>query len=199
MIALVIAAALGIGARTAIDRAAEAFIYDKAARLPHCRVALVLGCKVNSNGSPCTPLKDRLDKAIELYRGGKVEKLLMPGDDRFTHYNEPQRMRDYAVAHGIPDRDIAMDFAGRRTYDSMYRARHIWGLSRLTIVTQRFHLPRSVFLAHHLGINAYGIPADRPNHTNPRVIAREYFACLGAIYDTYLHKPRPVMGKRERI
>lgn len=167
--------------------------------LPHCRVALVLGAGVKPNGRLSTLLKDRADAAIELYRAGKVDKLLMSGDNRVSHYNEPMRLRDYAVAHGVRPEDVLMDFAGRRTYDSVYRAKHIFRQDRLIIVSQRFHLDRAIFLSRHIGVRAYGLGADKPKHFSLRAHVRELGASAGALVDVYLRHPRPVMGRREPI
>lgn len=171
-------------------------VYSDISKVPHCRVAMVLGAKVNRNGSLCVSLETRVNKAIALYKAGKCKKLLMSGDNRFKNYNEPERMRDYAVKKGVPARSIALDYAGRRTYDSVYRARHIFGIKKMIVVTQSFHIDRSVFLCDHLGIDAYGVKTNTPD---PRATVRECPACLSAIADVYLLHPHPVMGKREAI
>ena len=199
MIVLGLALALVFGARLWLHVAAGRWVYGDVSKVPACRVALVLGAEVRPNGKPCVLLKDRLDAGIELYRAGKVSKLLMSGDNRTSHYNEPQRMRDYAVARGIPSEDVAMDFAGRRTYDSVYRARRIWGLRRFIVVSQGFHVDRAVFLARRLGIRAYGLRADKPGHCSPRALVRALPASFLAVLDAYVRHPRPIMGKRERI
>lgn len=166
-------------------------------RLLHCKVALVLGARVYRSGKLSGPLKDRVDTAIRLYNAGKVEKLLMSGDNRFSHYNEPQCMRDYAVAHGVSAEDVVMDFAGRRTYDSVYRAKHIFGQDKLIVVTQGFHLDRALYLCTRLGVNAYGVPGKWVGRRIYRV--REIPASISAVLDTCVWHPRPVMGRREKI
>lgn len=196
---LALGAAVLIGARLWVHVAAGRWVYGDIRKVPACRVALVLGSKVYPSGKLSVMLKDRLDTAIGLYRAGKVERLLMSGDNRASHYNEPQRMRDYALAKGVPSKDVVADFAGRRTYDSVYRARHIWGQRRFIVVSQGFHVDRAVFLARHLGIHAYGLRADKPGHASPRALIRELPASLLAVLDAYLRHPRPVMGKREKI
>jgi SanA protein len=199
VIALAVALGVLIGAGLWLHVASARWVYSDTRKVPACRAALVLGAKVHPSGRLSVMLKDRVDAGIRLYRAGKVAKLLMTGDNRTSRYNEPQRMRDYAVAKGVPSEDVAMDFAGRRTYDSVYRARHIWGLKRYIVVSQGFHVDRAVFLARHLGIRAYGLRADRPGHVGPLVYVRELPASLLAIIDAYLRHPRPVMGKREKI
>ncbi len=135
--------------------------------------------------------------AVELYKANKCDKLLMSGDNRFRNYNEPERMRDYAVREGVPVEDIVLDYAGRRTYDSVYRARHIFGTRKMIIVTQSFHVDRAVFLAGKVGIDAYGVASS--NKADTRAAIRECPACLSALADVYLLHPRPVMGEKESI
>lgn len=196
---VVLGAALPFLAHLYIRGSVRDPIYTGIANVPYCRVALVLGAGITPNGNPHPVLKDRLDTAIALYNTGKVEKLLMTGDNRFSHYNEPRRMCEYAIKHGVPADDVVMDYAGRRTYDSVYRAKHIFGLSKVAVVTQLFHLDRALFLCQHLGVDAFGVAADVPGHSYPRGAARELGASVSAIIDVYVRHPRPVMGKRERI
>ncbi|MHB1001116.1 MAG: SanA/YdcF family protein [Armatimonadota bacterium] len=166
------------------------------------RVAVVLGAKVYPDGRLSLLLSDRVNKAVALYKAGKVEKILMSGDNRFAHYDEPTRMAEYAIRKGVDPDDVAMDFAGRRTYDSVYRAKHIFGLDGCIIVSQGFHLDRAIFLCRKLGIDGYGVAADEHMYMGGRVRfarIREIPACLSALADVYLLHPRPVMGRRERI
>jgi SanA protein len=197
LIGLVVLISLPFAARAYVHLAVRERIYSDVSQTPHCRVALVLGANVNRDGSLCPSLASRVDKAIELYRAGKCEKLLMSGDNRFKNYNEPERMRDYAVRHGVSLSHVALDYAGRRTYDSVYRARHIFGIKRMLIVTQAFHVDRAVFLSKHNGIDAFGVGSN--NRADTRAQIRECPACLSAIADVYLLHPHPVMGKKEAI
>lgn len=123
--------------------------------------ALVLGAGVREDGSPSDVLKDRLDEAIELYRAGRVNRLLVSGDHRSVSYDEPNTMRRYLEANGVPPEVIFMDHAGVDTYSSVWRAKHVFGAERLVIVTQRFHLSRAVWCARSLGMEAEGSAADR--------------------------------------
>jgi SanA protein len=95
----------------------------------------------------------------------KVQKLLMSGDNSTIHYDEPSAMKAYAVAHGALPRDVIRDYAGLHTFDTCYRARHVFGVTQAVFVSQAFHLPRAIFLARHLGIDAYGFEA--PNEMTP--------------------------------
>ncbi len=190
---------LPIFARVYIHCASHGRIYSEIESVPHSRVALILGAGVRPNGQLSVMLKDRVDAGIRLYKEGKVDKLLMSGDNRITHYNEPMRMRDYAVKRGIPPEDIAMDFAGRRTYDSVYRGHHIFGLKEMIVVSQGWHLDRALYLCDHIGVKAWGFAADVPGHEEFLIWLREIAASLRAVVDIHLCSPKPIMGKKERI
>jgi vancomycin permeability regulator SanA len=123
--------------------------------------ALVLGGGVRDDGSPTDILRDRLDEALDLYRTGRVRKLLVSGDHRTAAYDEPNAMRTFLEARGVPAEDIFMDHAGVDTYSSVWRARHVFGARRLVVVTQRFHLSRALWCARSLGMEAEGHAADR--------------------------------------
>lgn len=197
LIAAIALLCMPVLARVYIHYSVRDRVYSDMNAVPHCRVAMVLGAGVKPDGSLSVSLASRVNKAIALYKAGKCEKLLMSGDNRFKHYNEPERMRDYAVERGVPIEDIALDYAGRRTYDSVYRARHIFSQRRMIVVTQSFHLDRAIFLCKRLGVDAYGVKATAVG--NARASIRECPACLGALADVYLHRPHPVMGKKETI
>jgi len=169
---------------------------------PPRRVAIVFGAGLRRDGSPTLILRDRVQTAAELYFAGKVQVLLLSGDNRFVHYNEPAAMRAYALSLGVPPQAIVLDDAGRRTYDTCYRARAIFGVREALLVTQEFPLPRALFLCRHLGIQAEGVPADRSEYRRAsRLIwnLRENLATLGAFWDLYIRKPLPVLGKPEPI
>lgn len=123
--------------------------------------ALVLGAGVRDDGSPSDVLRDRLDEAIDLHRAGRVTRIIVSGDHRTPHYDEPNAMRVYLEANGVPSSAIFMDHAGLDTYSSMWRARHVFGASRIVVVTQQFHLARAVWCARALGMEAEGSAADR--------------------------------------
>lgn len=127
---------------------------------PPAPVALVFGAGLAQNARPSPLLAERLDAAIELYRIGKVEKVLLSGDDSLRSHDETNAMRRYAEQQGLPEEAILRDFAGLSTYDSCFRARAVFGVRRAILVTQGFHLPRALFIANSLGIDADGVPAD---------------------------------------
>lgn len=135
-------------------------IADSIDDLPHTEAALVLGASVSSKGALSPVLKDRADEAIALYKAGKVSKMLVTGDNATLSHNEVDPVGKYMVAEGIPKEDIFLDHAGFDTYSSMYRARDVFAVTSITIVSQPFHLPRAVFIAHSLGLTAYGAGAS---------------------------------------
>ena len=175
----------------------QRFIYAPN-EVPSDRVAIVFGARVHSDGRLSAMLLDRVETAVQLYHAGKVQKLLLSGDNRFEDYDEPGRMRDYAFSRGVPAEAIQPDYAGRRTYDTCYRAKVIFQLDSAVLVTQNFHLPRALFTCRNLGIEAIGVPADlRAYH--PVSIrwsqTREYLATIMALFDILRQKPAPVLGE----
>jgi SanA protein len=165
-------------------------------------VALVLGAGLNRDGTPGVVLQDRVATASELYFAGKVEKLLMSGDNSTIYYDEPGAMHDYAISLGVPEEDIVLDFAGRRTYDSCYRAKEIFGVDDLIVVTQAFHLPRALFLCNAFDIEATGVPADDANYRLRSYTYwwfREILATLKAYWDVTIEHPMPILGEPEPI
>jgi SanA protein len=170
------------------------------ADVPRRPVAIVFGAGIQPGGRLSPMLADRMDSAIALYRTGMVRKLLVSGDNRFVDYNEPGAMYDYAVARGVPPADVVRDYAGRRTYDTCYRAGHIFGVEEAVLVTQRFHLPRALFTCRNLGIDAVGFSADRRVYwSNPYYRFRDAFAIVRAWLDVKIARPRPVLGPKEDI
>ena len=180
-----------------LDRYYSRFIYPADA-VPPARVALVFGARVYPDGRLSVMLQDRVETAVQLYQAGKVQKLLLSGDNRFVDYNEPGRMMAYAVSRGVPAEDIQLDYAGRRTYDTCYRAGAIFQLESAILVTQAFHLPRALFICRNLGLEAVGVNADLQAY-HPRSIGwsklREIPATFIALLDVLRRQPAPVMGE----
>ncbi len=179
-----------------VDRYYKRFVYwpDD---VPPTRVAIVFGARIYPDGRLSAMLQDRVETAAQLYHAGKVQKLLLSGDNRFAHYNEPERMMDYALDRGVPAEDIQLDYAGRRTYDTCYRAKAIFQLQSAVLVTQDFHLPRALFTCRSLGVEAVGVTADlRPyDHRSIRWSRlREFLATIIAFFDVIRRQPAPVLG-----
>lgn len=161
---------------------------------------LVLGAGVYADGEPTAVLESRLQTALALWRAGKVRWFLVSGDNRTLSYNEPQAMRRWLVKQGVPPDLIVCDYAGRRTYDSLRRARDIFGQSRLVVVTSDFHLPRAMYLARALGIEAWGVPAPSAasgRWARAQFWIREVGARHLAFIDARFPPPDTVLGPRE--
>ena len=163
---------------------------------------IVLGCSVNSDGTPSNLLQDRLDKAISLYRNGAAPKLLLSGDNGTEEYDEVKAMKNYALNAGVPADDIFLDHAGFSTYESMYRAKKIFGVDSAIVVTQKYHEYRALYTGHALGIDVTGVAADNNSYgeeTSQRVrefLAREkaFIDCITKPEPTYLGNPIDMSG-----
>lgn len=169
---------------------------------PKASIAIVFGAGLLYDGSPTSVLRDRVEVAAQLYFAGKVKKLLMSGDNSYLDYNEPGAMLEYALSLGVPREDIVLDYAGRRTYDTCYRAKMIFGVQDSLLVTQQFHLPRAIFLCNMLGVQGVGVNADIRTY-NPASLTywnmRELPATLVALTEAWITHPVPVLGKVEPI
>ena len=170
-----------------LRRQARGRCFDAPAAVPPRPVAIVLGAQVFPNGRPSTALEDRLFVAAELYRLGVVQTLLVSGSGRAPEFDEPEAMKRWLCAQGVPAQHIVVDPAGVRTLDSMQRAAKVFAVSGAVVCTQGFHLPRALFLARRAGIDAVGARADRRPYANRRRNERrELFAQVLAVVDSYL-------------
>lgn len=168
------------------------YVVSSVSDVPHTEVALVLGASVY-RGSPSPILAERADTAVALYKAGRVSKILVTGDNGALSYDEVTPVRKYLLDAGIPSQDIFLDHAGFDTYSSMYRAREVFLARSLTIVTQDFHLPRALWIARHLGLEAYGIVAEGGEHS-PYDYVREIPASIKAIFNVLLDRQPKYLG-----
>ena len=176
-------------------------IYDRQS-VPVHQVAIVFGAGLWRDGSPTPVLRDRVTTAAELYFNGKVDKLLMSGDNSTENYDEPGAMLTYAMSLGVPEDAIVVDYAGRRTYDTCYRARDIFGIDEAILVTQGYHLPRAIYTCNGLGVTAVGVASDLRTYRRGSIFfwsLREIPATLVALVDIHLTQPVPVLGNPEPI
>jgi vancomycin permeability regulator SanA len=184
---------LGVGIRLATRERIVA-IND----LPRLPVALVLGAEVYADGVPSKFLKARLDLAVELFRRGLVERVLVSGDGRSRFYDETAGMRSYLREQGIEESALLVDPAGLDTYDSCLRARDAFGVQRLVVVSQSYHLPRALAICRALGLDAWGV-GDDTVRSSPRTWAhgtrRELGANLKLIWDLLSHRPARIRHK----
>jgi SanA protein len=173
------------------------------AAVPHAQAALVLGAQVKPDGTPSDMLEDRITAAEELYRAGKVDKLLLSGDHGRWSYDEVGTMRRALLADGIPARDLFTDHAGFDTWDSAQRARRVFRVDSAIVVTQRFHLARALFAAQRAGLHVTGYAADRRDYGRVmgRLQVREVLARVKVAADAltgaqprYLGPRLPIQG-----
>ena len=164
---------------------------EQAAELQDVDCIVVLGCLVKADGTPSDMLADRLSVGVALYENGTSPKLLMSGDHGQKEYDEVNTMKACAIDAGVPSEDIFMDHAGFSTYESIYRAKEIFGADKIVIVTQEYHLHRALYIANALGIEAYGVSADLRSYAGQT--KRDVREILARIKDMAysLLKPQP--------
>ncbi|TAK11467.1 MAG: hypothetical protein EPO32_12050 [Anaerolineae bacterium] len=177
-------------------------IYTTLLALPHMAqaehaqsapTAIVFGAALRRDGGPSAVLRDRLDAAIALYRAGKVEMLLMSGAGA-----EPAAMQTYAIEQGVASEDIEVDNGGLRTYDSCYRAAHVYGLGEVVLVTNHFHLPRALYLCNQFGLTASGAWPEESRYWRGALVAwniRETLATVGALWEVHISQPLPTFAE----
>lgn len=164
------------------------------------RVAIVFGASVYGNGDLSPILEDRVDTAIELYRAHKVDRILVSGDNRHRSYNEPKAMQEYLVTHAVAPQDVVVDYAGRSTYETCMRAKDVFGLQRAVLVSQGYHLPRALYIANNLGLDAVGMAGDL--RLKPKVDYqgfREWAAEIKAYLNLNYFPPDVVLGDTKPI
>lgn len=174
---------------------------DEAMKELNADCIMVLGAGVRNN-SPSPMLRDRLDEGIRLYNAGLAKKILVSGDHGSQYYDEVNVMKKYLMEAGIADEDIFMDHAGFSTYESMYRAKEIFGVKRMIVVTQKYHLYRSLYIAKKLGIDVYGSPAREVTYSGAlyreirEIAARDkaIFSCLFKVKPQYLGEKIDISG-----
>lgn len=161
----------------AVIASAEGKIFDLPEQVPDGLVGLVLGTAPTIQGRPNLFFMVRMEAAAKLYRAGKIKKVLVSGDNHAVTYDEPTAMREALVKLGVPKEDIAIDYAGFRTLDSVIRAKEVFGQERLTIIGDDFHLPRALYIASEIGVEAIGFQTRSLNRS---ISPRTYFSEIGA-------------------
>lgn len=182
-----------MGAAFLISGAAEGRMYSRTEAIPHRRVGLLLGCQKNhGNGSPNLYFMPRVVAAAKLFKAGKVDFLLVSGDNHTVGYDETTDMKESLVQAGVPADRIVCDYAGFRTLDSVVRAKEVFGQDGLTIISQPFHSQRAIFIASHFGVDAIGFSAGDVDLFNGfRIRIREMLARVKAVMDVYLLRTQP--------
>ncbi len=179
-----------------INRAAEGKTYSTIESVPKNRVGLVLGTsKRRSNGQPNPYYTYRIDATIALFKAGKIDFVLVSGDNGTIYYNEPTTIKKDLVKGGIPENRIFLDYAGFRTLDSMVRAKAVFGLDQVTVISQKFHNERAIYLAEKKGLHAIGFNAtDVTGQPGLKVKLREYFARVKVFLDLVINTQPKFFG-----
>lgn len=163
---------------------------------------IVLGAQVKADGTPSKMLKDRLDEGIRLYKAGAAPKILMSGDNGQAEYNEVAAMAAYAENAGVSKNDLFLDHAGFSTYESMYRAKYIFGVKKAIVVTQKYHEYRALYIGQRLGIDVRGVSAEDIQYAMQgfrdirEVMARDkdFFQCIFRSKPTYMGDKIDITG-----
>lgn len=196
----VTATATVIASESWIRGRAEGHVHSIAS-VPAAPVALVLGTQVLRTGEPGDFLAARLETARQLYLTGKVQAILVSGDNGRREYDEPTAMYAWLVRNGVPPERVVRDYAGFDTYDSCFRAKEIFGVDRAIVVTQSFHIERSVTLCRELGIDTSGVGDDSVRDTHPanwrQASTREHLAHVKAVFDLLTGREPVHLGPAE--
>ena len=197
LLAPLAAGAFALWADGHVEQAAAGRVYDDLAAVPHREIALVLGTSKYSRGRLNSFYTGRIRAAAELYHAGKVDGILVSGDNGTASYNEPAEMRADLIALGVPAEHITADYAGFRTLDSIYRAGDVFGLDSYIVVSQPFHIERALYLADQRGHDAIGYAARGPQGVHfQRNRAREVLARAKAVLDVeILHLGPKFLGE----
>lgn len=182
--------------------ATQKHVFNHVDSIPHRSVALVLGTSNRlTDGSPNPFFTNRIETAYQLFKSGKVDHIIVSGDNRSKYYNEPVAMRNALIKMGIPSSVITLDFAGLRTLDSIVRCKEIFGQESVTIITQSFHSYRALFISQYYDIDAVVMIATEPRTwQSAKVIVRELLARPLAVLDLYIFKTSPrFLGEKEEL
>ncbi|WP_251212883.1 SanA/YdcF family protein [Adlercreutzia murintestinalis] len=156
----------------------------------HADAIVVLGASVYADGTPSDILADRLEVASDLYLSGAASTIIVSGDNTDAHYNESDAMKDYCVKLGVPAAAVEVDGNGYDTYASIWRARNVYGAQSIIVVTQAYHLYRALAIANGLGLQAWGVPADKGDYDNQAAYSiRENMARVKDFFQTLLGVP----------
>lgn len=184
-----------------IDNATKNNTYDLIQDIPKNKVGILLGTSNKlTNGQPNRYYSYRINAAVKLFKANKIEFILVSGDNGTVYYNEPDTIKKDLIKAGIPEEKIFLDYAGFRTLDSMVRAKYVFGLSNATIISQKFHNDRAIYIAQKKGLDAIGFNAQDVSGTNGiKVQLREYFARVKVFIDILTNKQPKFYGDKIEI
>lgn len=184
-----------------VNRKSYNFIYSSVDNVPYNKTGLLLGTSKYLKGGEINPyFSYRIAAAASLYKAKKIKYIIVSGDNREINYNEPMMMKKELVKAGIPDSMIILDFAGFRTFDSVIRCHEVFGQRHFTIISQRFHIARAIYLAHHYGIGAVGFEArDVSLFRGLKTNIRELFARVRVYWDIQTGNQPKFLGEKIKI
>lgn len=184
-----------------INSFSEEFLYSSTDSIPECKTGVLLGTsKFMRSGTKNYFFYNRITAAETLFKSGKIQFIIISGDNSLSYYNEPQDMKKELIKAGIPDSVIYLDYAGFRTFDSMIRAKEVFGQTKFIVVSQQFHNERAVFIARKYGIEAYGYNAeDVSAYSGFKTKFRELFARVKVFIDVYTNKQPKFLGEKIEI
>lgn len=176
-------------------------VYSDVLSIPYNRVGLLLGTSSTlSNGNNNLYFDYRIDAAVQLYKANKIRYIIASGDNSRNNYNEPQEMKDALIRKGIPSSAIYLDYAGFRTLDSVVRANEIFSQNSITVISQKFHNERAIYLATYFGIDAIGFNAkDVDTRAGFKTKVRELFARVKVFVDLITNKQPKYLGEKVHI
>ncbi len=193
VILFLVALAVSGVANVRVERAAKGHCYDSTDDIPYRRVSLLLGTTpIGPKGGPNPYFRNRIAACARLYHAGKVSKVLVSGDNCRRGYNEPEDMRQALMEAGVPDSNIVLDYAGFRTYDSMVRAKKVFGQDSLTVISQQWHNERALYIAGSIGMDAvaYNAVDVRSRSVKLKLAVREWLSRTKMVFDLLLkHDP----------
>lgn len=183
-------AAFIINAHVKSSAAGRIISVDEAAELD-ADCIIILGAGVRDDGTPSHMLEDRLLRGLEVYETGAAKKILVSGDHGREEYDEVNTMKDFLTKRGVPSEDVFMDHAGFSTYETMYRAKEVFGADKAVVITQEYHLYRALYVAKALGLDAYGVSSNLRTY-----VRQEFFSFREAIarvkdFFTVMFRPEP--------
>jgi len=185
------------GLEAYIQKETSYLIYSEITEIPSAKTGIILGASVHSDGKLSPILEDRVETAYQLYKQNKIENFLVSGDHRTDDYDEVNAIKNYLLKKGVPPEDITLDHAGFDTYDSMFRAKAVFAIDDAIVITQKFHLPRSLYIARNLDAKYKGFEAAPMAYTSSETIKRrEQLANFKAIWEIITRQEPTTLERR---
>ena len=177
-----------------VKSATKKHVYNSMKRFPKNDVGIIFGAGINGD-QPSKYLKDRLDAGILLYKAKRINKILLSGDNGRDEHDELTVMKNYCFKHGVDTSKIFIDYAGFDTYSTMYRAKHIFKIKKATLISQRYHLNRAIYIGQELGIKSVGYSANSGEYLGYKyVTTREYLSVFKAFFDVLRDRDPHFLG-----